>query len=339
MKKTGLIVLLFICVFMLVASVTAAEKQLTALQVTEKITGEWQQSGKAFTYASKDLANPEATNYSGGATRTPCSDCHDGFVFSTGVFDEARAFEGNATAFDCQACHTGAGAELIKSGIVDASMPQNKGSFITENFEAGSGALCITCHNNRRNPTDLVAKYKQGESAITLPHHEGGAASLFTGKGGAELPGVTYASSTAHTNLEDSCVTCHMPKTSEGYMSHTFAMEPAYIGEACGSCHVGAKDYNINGFQDEVAAKLEVLKKAIMEDVGIATLEYDGHNWKYADAAGTEIDKGAFSQEAYAAFYNFIMIQDDGSLGIHNPRYTMSLIDESYKALTGNPMP
>ncbi|MDW7673611.1 MAG: ammonia-forming cytochrome c nitrite reductase subunit c552 [Bacillota bacterium] len=307
-------------------------------------TVDWNNETKTVTVTGvSELDKVEAISTEWGATRKTgynaypagrgysCAKCHEGNSFSTGEFDEAKI-----SGMTCQSCHTGNGKELMDQGKVGGL---NVDYAWLNDYEAGTGALCMSCHNANRDPEAEFAKQTDGMRNagrnLSYPHYSGNAA-LYTGLGGMEYPDMTYAKSFAHPKLEDSCTSCHMPKTEDGYKAHSFKMDEAYISQTCGSCHAGIDSYDYNGFQTDLYNKLKKVEKAILADTGAAELSSGGGQLIFLDSEGNAIPAEKISQEAYVAYYNYKLVKAEGSMGIHNPKYAKSLLENSYKALTGN---
>ncbi|OEF97903.1 ammonia-forming cytochrome c nitrite reductase subunit c552 [Desulfuribacillus alkaliarsenatis] len=294
---------------------------IAGLAMTNRISEEWKQSGKMFAVPSV-------------AAREACAvACHDGYAFSTGEFTDPEQFDEEGMHFvgiDCQSCHSGTGQELMDTGLV--SVP-----FADEEIQAGTGALCITCHHGRRDTRAIYEEYEGGGATrFSYPHY--GPAALTTGMGGVEYPDVEYGHTPAHGELENTCLTCHMPQTADGYRDHTFQMDEQYAGQTCGGCHSGITDWNLNGFQDQVQEWVSQLEEAIFEETGSVYISSGGGQLIfYADEARTEtLTPDQVSLEAFIAAYNVYLIRTEGSWGVHNPAYTRSLLQESYRALTGD---
>ncbi len=304
---------------------------LSPLEMTNVITTEWSNSGKQFAMAG--VADRPATD---------CASCHDGFGFSVkneidfgtqwnpgGANDDMDMFPEHIVGIDCQACHTGAGAEYMASGTVD--LP-----YATID-NAGAGASCMFCHSGRRNTPAVFEEYAAGDATrFSYPHY--GPAAVMTGLGGMEYPDMEYKSTGAHANLQDSCVSCHMPETEDGYKDHSFTMDLAYIDQACGTCHVGIEDYNLNGFVDEIQAMLDTLKEAIFAETGAVDLYSSRGQLVFEGPDGEPLSTDEVSLEAFVAGYSYYEVKYEGSYGIHNPAYARSLLQNSYKALTGEDM-
>ncbi|MDW7650184.1 MAG: ammonia-forming cytochrome c nitrite reductase subunit c552 [Bacillota bacterium] len=305
--------------------------EMDALEMANLITAEWQESGKQF-----------AISYAAGRSGRDCASCHDGYGFSVkdeidfttqwnpgGADENMETNPEHLTGIGCQACHTGAGLGYMESGSVE--LP-----YATID-NAGQGAACMFCHSGRRDTAAALEQYAAGEATrFTYPHY--GPASVLTAEGLMEYPEMEYASSSAHANIEDSCVSCHMPETEDGYASHTFVMDVAYIDQTCGSCHDGIENYNYKGYQDNVKAMLDQLKAAIFEETGAVDLYSERGQLVFEGPDGEPLSIEQVSTEAFVAGYNYYGIKYEGSYGVHNPQYTNSIIKNSYKALTGEDM-
>ncbi|SDC16971.1 MULTISPECIES: ammonia-forming cytochrome c nitrite reductase subunit c552 [unclassified Candidatus Frackibacter] len=298
----------------------AAEQQKQQVQEDEElgdltkvrlISEDWKESGHQ--YAIVDVAE----------RGKPCSNCHDGNGFNAQNKEEFKAE--HVTGIDCQACHSDVGAELIKNGEVE--LP-----FLDEPYEAGRGAVCMACHNGRRNPSELFEDSKANQlEKFTYPHYSM-AAALLTGKGGMEIPREEYSTSSGHPGLDNTCASCHMIEAEEGYEQHTFVMEEEAIEQVCSKCHSDIDTFNLNGYQDETKERLEKLKKAVLEATGAAEIDSYHGGFLFKDENGEEIKD--IPHEAYVAAYNWKLVKGDGSYGVHNPKYAKDLLEKSYEFLT-----
>ncbi len=298
---------------------------LTNLAITEKISAEWALTGHA------DTGNALAR----AGMRDNCAACHSGNGFlqqntddpyTPGADEEAGEDVALPRTMDCATCHTGLGQEILETGVTEVP-------FVEGSYDAGKGtALCISCHNGRQDTSDLYQQWYTGEGQPTgYPHYDSGA--LFSGKGGMEYPDVNYANTAAHQN--GGCVSCHMPETEDGYVSHNFSMDPADIDTACGTCHQGATDFavggNLQAELDELLEELHELAVAAVdgaEAVGTSRLLFP-----FVDANGERVDLDNVSVEAFVGAYNYYLIYSDRSGGAHNPAYAKSLLQESINAL------
>lgn len=267
------------------------------------------------------------------ATRAPCAGCHDGLAFSRDVEDPAeladrQPFGPYVVATDCRACHTGQGAEIFQAGQTE--IPSQ-----TEPVEGGKGALCMACHNQEIAPdiTDEEHPY---------PHY-GPQAEVLKGIGGI-LDGLTVASTQRHAEIEDTCVTCHMADD-EG-AGHTFRPTE----DECADCHEDFEsadamqaggDYDGDGseeaFVDEVQGLMDAVQQATNAAAGSDEFRTSrGDIFFISDE--TTMTAG-ISQEAYQGAFNWVLIDHDKSRGIHNPYFTVTLLQETYRAVSGSALP
>lgn len=262
------------------------------------------------------------------AQRDNCVVCHDGGAFAEEITEVAAIERDFFVSTDCRACHTGRGVELMESGTV--SVPAK------ENVKGGTGAQCMACHNERKTPKleELLAPHASSQAGV------------YTASGGARVEGFEYGSTTAHENLENSCVACHMTEK-DGMASHTFRVDD--IQAACGQCHQNISDPNLQagddydgngetqGLQDEVEGLLNIVQEAIVGELDGGTMELGGGRIAFKDADGNDLTE--VPAEVYNAAFNHALVSQDGSLGVHNPIYAVQLLQQSYKALTGKDVP
>lgn len=265
------------------------------------------------------------------AQRDNCVACHDGGAFAGG-FNEVAAIERDFfVSIDCRACHSGQGMELLTAGTIDLPTAEGVGG--------GSGAQCMACHNSRRTP-DI------NNPERPAPHYSS-QADVFTASGGLRAEGFDYGSTTAHSELTDSCVDCHMTRGEGGFRDHTFRI--ADVRLACGQCHQNITTFNLpagkdydgdgeqKGFQDEVTGLLKVLEEAVVVTIDGGSFTVEGGRIQFMDDAGAPLAE--VPNEVYQAAFNHVLITHDGSLGVHNPIYTVQLLQQSYRVLTGNDVP
>ena len=108
-------------------------------------------------------------------------------------------------------------------------------------------------------------------------------------------------------------------------MSHTFEAKI----ESCQACHSGAESFDINGVQTEVQAGLDELEAALLAK---GWLEEGAPE----DGGGLHPAVETVPAGEAAALWNWIYIaHEDKSLGVHNPAYTLALIQEGLDALSG----
>ena len=128
------------------------------------------------------------------------------------------------------------------------------------------------------------------------------------GIGGYEVAGTeAYPTPESSTHFKDAtCVKCHMHN-----FNHTF--EPRL--DACAECHDGITDFDFNGVQTTVNNLMTSLEGKL-QTAGLL------------DASGT-IVVGTYPVDQAGALYNYEMISDDRSEGVHNPKYIEALLRNS----------
>jgi hypothetical protein len=257
------------------------------------------------------------------AGRDECVRCHDGGAFAEGITMPADLEREFMVAIDCRACHTGRGPELAEGGTVD--LPDNDG------VSAGAGALCMECHNARRAP-DPTSEER------SAPHYSA-QAEIVTGSGAMPIDGVEYDTTDRHASVTDTCVGCHVG-------SHTFAA--SYETCEAAECHAlgidadatAEADYDGDGtvatFTEEIQGMLDMLEEAIGEATNGGSFTVEGGAINFVNQADEPL---SVEDRVYAAAYNHVLVSNDGSLGVHNPGFVVSLLRESYTLVSGNDHP
>ena len=215
----------------------------------------------------------------------------------------------------------------------------------------GSSAVCMSCHNGRALPMQI--SNGQPTYMIGLPH-ESTATEVLAGVGGVNY-GQTIRNS-PHTQAA-SCTTCHMFQLSlddPNYNfvgSHTFSMVSTLDGSndvaACNQCHkaprtvdsfdfvaIGAGDYDgdgtVDGVQTETQGLLNVLSNKFAQ-VGVTVYS----SYPFVDQ--TTLSTNAIQLAAQRkALWNYVLVNNDHSFGVHNTGYTVHLLQTSYTDMSTN---
>jgi hypothetical protein len=124
----------------------------------------------------------------------------------------------------------------------------------------------------------------------------------------------------AATHAKDAaCVVCHMGEPSEADNGgHTW--NPT--DNACITCH-GDRPEEVDGFADLKATLLAELQTKGLDSTGT----------KYIFDAGGNLQTGTYPVKVAQAAFNYIMLNEDKSEGIHNPEYAKDLAQNSIDAL------
>ena len=248
-------------------------------------------------------------------TSASCAACHSGGGFSAMVAagltpDTVTEGDPNPTRQDCRTCHQIHTSYTTADWALETTAPVALFAFENEIYDGGKGNLCANCHQPRRTVDAVDAAGNINVSSTHWGPHHGPQSAMLLGLGGA---GNVTGFPSAHAMLvRDTCVTCHIGKN----MTHTF--EPAV--SACVTCHADATNFDIDGVQTEVEALIaevgELLKaKGLLDEEGDPVV-------------------GTYPAAQASALWDYIFITiEDGSLGVHNPRYTKGLLQAAVKAL------
>jgi hypothetical protein len=282
-------------------------------------------------------------NRDGSNSLNDCVRCHDGRAYVNFTKGEGTNTSSDVYGPDkhvtvtCETCHDPHAGGLRKA---PASADTLAGGFAYDPSLLGTGATCADCHKYRGDGYHEVTNVRI--TNVRWGPHYGGALDVLLGQGGYEYYTDTPRSS-AHRSQENSCAACHMATAGGASRNllgdHSWKMtytdgegQRRDLTEACQNCHPGissfadikGSDYNMNGviepFQDEVQGLLTMLAEAL-PPVGQSTI-----NWQEIDNDNLEM-KGAY--------WNYRYVYYDHSLGIHNPKYVVALLQRSITALTG----
>ena len=262
--------------------------------------------------------------------RTSCGVCHsnEGFQIrmKTGV-DALTEELVYATKISCGTCHDfhetldqdttsyeGLDFALRTKEPVDLFMYRTAGLPQVEvDFESNSN-LCLECHQARRSWDGYAADIAEDSLEQGSTHfgpHPGTQGTVVAGYGGFEVEGnVQYPApmSTSHAT-KGACVACHMHEQDH-------STEPSLDGCNTAECHNGGVDaFDFQGKQTEIANLLEELH-GLLVTAGLL------------DAEGNQIT-GKYPADWVGALYNYSMIEEDRSHGIHNYGYARALLQNS----------
>ena len=252
--------------------------------------------------------------YAGG--RNGCAMCHsnEGFIETqkTGM-DTTAADIPIPTRISCETCHSGThrSFDVENDGndyALRTTSPVDLQAF-NQTLDLGDESnLCANCHQPRTAPP---TPDNDGNFYVSSTHygpHHGPHSTVLAGIGGYTFG--TVVNSEVHASAGATCITCHM---NEG--DHKW--EPSL--DACKTCHTDAASFDLGGKQTEINGLISSLKSALI-DKGLL------------DDAGHPV-KGTFPVAQAGALYNYEMIVDDRSAGVHNYPFIKDLLDASIAAL------
>lgn len=270
--------------------------------------------GQAFVEAFGEASAEGTGGASGEETAGAGGDAEDdGQEQGAAADDEAELPRRDwAVSIDCRVCHTGEGARIAESGT--ASIPGEPEA------EGGKGAICMNCHNSRHE-ADPANEEREA------PHYSPAADMLL---GINIMPTAEEVEESPHAKVDDTCVGCHL-QDENGELSHTFTFEN-WEGCQRNGCHendprTAKEDYDGDGneeeFQVEVEGLLEAAKARIEEQAG-GTFKSERGSVVFTGENRQPLEN--VDNDVYAAAYNYLLVWNDGSRGLHNPEATVKML-------------
>jgi hypothetical protein len=259
-----------------------------------------------------------------------CSRCHTNEGFVSLILTGTQIAVENPTAIGCFTCHAPhTNGNLTLRTTAPVTLLNNTSS---STYDKGTSNLCATCHHSRRDVNTYV--YDGVEMSSHFGPHHSPQADMLVGTNAYEYIGFTYESSYHSHGVTNGCITCHMA-TPVGYTlgGHSWNME--WEGEenveSCNStaCHDGditdfnrlaTEDYDhdgtIEGVQDEIEGLMAQLKdKLIAADL--------------LTSEGDPVEREVATADSAGAVYNYEFVLGEGSMGIHNTKYAVGLLQSS----------
>ena len=276
----------------------------------EQVT-EWETSGHGTVLQRHEMTIEEFSEEFG---RSSCYTCHtaEGFASNNDPALAGMAIPETVSQIGCPACHTPHDGtldfQLRNLDDVTVLYDANEAATFTGK---GSAQICAQCHHGRRDVASVEDQIENGNAHFGP--HESPQMDEYVGSGCYEIDGYTYERSHSHQSIPQACVSCHMTDVSHG------DFQPEVAGHdfmpsltACQPCHPGLTSFDLNGFQSDVDDMLDELLTAI----GVSSPDSLGS----ATATTPDQRKAGF---AYA------FVSADASHGVHNPAYTLSLLENA----------
>jgi hypothetical protein len=265
-----------------------------------------------------------------------CSGCHNGNAFVARMAaNQSFADWGSAkditlpdtspqTCLSCHNIHTTYTKDDF-SLRTEAAVPM---VISKQTFDKGAGNLCVTCHQSRRLLPNFVAKDASGNAiagkydvTVRFNPHLSNQSDMMLGVGGG---GTVTGSPAAHYTMNDeSCVSCHLGAGN----NHTFKPQVS----TCVKCHADAAadangvidvnfDANKVGAKAKIQTKYDALKKALTDA-------------NMLDATGAAVPAKGMEEAKAFPLWVYGYLTEDGSMGVHNPKYATALLDAALAGL------
>jgi len=226
------------------------------------------------------------------------------------TFDKVEEGDANPTHQDCRTCHQ------IHTTYTSADWALETNAPVTQvisglTFDGGAGNLCANCHQARRYMASFVDKTDATKYTSSSPRfntHLSVQGDVLMGSGGF---GVEGKPGSHYSMVKDTCVGCHMGD------GRNHKMEPQL--STCVTCHADATDYNVNGAVTKIEERIAELKAALTAK---GLLDADG-----------AVVPGTWDEKTATAIWNYEVIEEDASNGVHNPVYVNALLDAALEAL------
>ena len=292
-----------------------------------------------YEYSIHGSGNNTDRNRLASAYYASCERCHtsEGFIaYATDIPADGDHF----SAFDCFTCHEPHSNGNFSVRVTEAVMLENGAS-----YDRGSSNICATCHHSRRDVGEYVV------DGVSLsghwgPHHSN-QADMLIGENAYEYDGYEYDGSWHATGVTNGCPDCHMSASRhESIGGHSWNMKNEDRGlELITGCNVDGchsadpvssvdrenvadlnGDGTVEGVQTEIHHLLDSLG-GLLETAGLVDDDHhpvSGRTVSTADSAG--------------ALYNFLFVEEDRSVGVHNTDYAVGLLMSSINYLVhGDP--
>jgi hypothetical protein len=298
---------------------------------------QWSQS----THAS--VTPTPASFFAQGQLLTVCGVCHSGdyreVVLITGEVASPNMLAGvdpnQMNAVTCAMCHdpharTGNAVEpdsgrdyQLRYREVASPTPSNS---IAATTDPNRFNICGQCHHDRGTTW----------TATQRGPHESIQSNMYVGEmpmpAGQESTPLVPNQRSLHAFVLRQCANCHLPRISPNdpiapasLSEHAFVID--FKGCTAPTCHPNPADAQTSttNLQAQVQARLD----------GIATRLGDPNTWEYSAEGGPpEPNQAAIPDVIKKIRFLYRYVQDDFSLGVHNPEYVRSMLSEAESLLT-----
>jgi hypothetical protein len=257
-----------------------------------------------------------------GGWSSSCARCHSSEGFLAYANDGENIAVATPGKWECKTCHG------IHTTFEEGDYALRMSDAVAWNIAdatvdfGGSSNLCVNCHQSRTAEPNTAAPADSFKISNTHygPHH-GPQANVVNGFGFAEIAGTaSYPAAGSHQHFTIAgCTGCHMGDYADNMGGHTWNPNLA----ACNSCHA-TDDFDYGGVQTTVGNQLDELRDLLITAGVVEYVE--------ADAAYEPVP-GTYTMVLAQAYYNWVGLSEDRSLGAHNPKYVEALLNNTIDAI------
>ncbi|HVM51294.1 MAG TPA: hypothetical protein VMU04_24905 [Candidatus Acidoferrum sp.] len=305
-----------------------------------------------------------------GPASANCLPCHsaNGFIgrqAQNGSYAVGAVTNVSFATISCQTCHEPHGNTIPTNNPhllrVMGAVTMPDGTVITN---AGTGAICLECHQNRNgSATNQLVNYPAGKGTWfggnSFGAHDNPQGDMIEGVN-AMTYGQAIPSSPHRVAVTNLCVGCHMQSLAANdpglYVAggHSWNMSYNVITNgvtntvdevgACMPCHgpitsfnFQTADYNGDGVIEGVQTEVQHLLDKLSTMLPNSTYQANSNNYVADGLVKTSISaKTNWPPKFLKAGYNWQFVTMDGSLGVHNVAYAVGLLKASIGDLTGD---
>lgn len=289
--------------------------------------GEWAESGHGMVAGGsiEDFNNEHYAHISS------CQPCHtsEGFIAATDPRYADYEFPHDVSFIGCVTCHDphSNGNEHQVRTVGDVPVLYHPGYEVGDPeiptmTGMGTAQVCGQCHHGRRDTDNVLGQIENGYAHFGP--HGSPQMDLWLGGGSYEIADLDYETTNVHEYV--SCVKCHMVREAEIHgetQDHSFHTFASTTGN-CEPCHTGLPDFDYRSLQTNVDDKMNTIAVAF----GYTNADDMIENW---DSTGDDVTVWQ-REAAYALFF----VYNDGSKGVHNPRYAEALLDNAIAHIDAN---
>ncbi|MBA4251150.1 MAG: hypothetical protein C0425_09180 [Chlorobiaceae bacterium] len=274
-----------------------------------------------------------------------CIRCHDGRGYVNFTYNRTTNTTGMNSAdqidVGCVACHDPHGNGRPSSLRVSPATSDTLSTGFKYTAFGGKGKTCMDCHKSRRSIAAMLPTTVAMSS--TWGPHRSVQTDVLLGQNAAAWDANPYVNTIHNVAITDGCVTCHMGSAPaignvnrDKVAGHTMRLrnfENNYTHTAsCTGCHpqrptfdsfVADRDYDGDGTIEPVQAEVSGLLRRIR--IALPPVGVDSIAWA---SIGTD-------QNLRRAYWNYQLIFNDNSLGMHNTKFTFAVLTRTLQELVG----